>query len=82
MMDLFALLMFLAVGIGAAHIAVKTGEGEMPWNTALAIAVPAAIFGGIGSRLAGMSFYVVAGQMVVGLGCAAFCILLWRQLKL
>lgn len=81
-MDLFALAMFVVVGFGTTYIAVKTGEGDISWPIAFMLAMPAALFGGIGARMAGMTFYVVAGQMVVGLGCAAFCILLWRQLKL
>lgn len=74
--------MFLAVGLGVAHIAVKTGEGDMSWPVALALAIPAAMIGGLGSRMAGMTFYVMLGQMVVGLGCATLCILLWRQLRM
>lgn len=81
-MELFAILMFVAVGLGSTYIAVKVGEGDISWPVAFALAMPAALFGGIGSRMAGMTFYVVAGQMVIGLGCAALCILLWRQLKL
>ena len=81
-MEALALILFAAVGIATAYIAVKTGEGDMAWPIALALALPAAIIGGMGSRMAGMSFYVLAGQMVVGLGCATLCILLWRQLRM
>lgn len=80
-MEIFAFLMFVAVGLGTAHIAVKTGEGDLHWPLALALAMPAALFGGLGARMAGMAFYDVAGQMVVGLGCATLAILLWRQLR-
>jgi uncharacterized membrane protein YfcA len=73
--------MFIAVGLGVAHIAHKVGEGDITWPTALALAMSGALFGGIGSRIAGMSFYDVVGQMVVGLGCATLCILIWRQLR-
>lgn len=80
-MELFALVMFIAVGLGTAHIAVKTGEGDLHWPLALTLAMPAALIGGMGARMAGMTFYDVAGQMVVGLGCATLAVLIWRQLR-
>jgi len=81
-MEVLAIIMFLAVGVIVAHVTVKTGEGDLGWPLALALAVPAALFGGYGSRMAGMTFYVMMGQMVVGLGCASLCVLLWRQLRM
>ena len=74
--------MFIAVGLGVAHIAHKTNEGALGWPTALTLGLAGALFGGIVAATAGMHFYGIAGQMVVGLGCATLCILVWRQVRM
>lgn len=74
--------MFVAVGLGVAHVAHKTGEGGISWPVCLALGFGGALFGGIGAATAGMSFYGVIGQMVVALGCGTLGILLWRQLRI
>ena len=80
-MDAFNLAMFVAVGLAAGHIAHKTSEGGMNLWVALALGLTGALGGGLGSAAIGMSFYVLLGQMVVAMGCATLCLLIWRQLR-
>ncbi len=81
-MDLLHLSMFVLVGLGAGHIAHKVSEGAIPVGVAYGLGLAGALFGGIGATVAGMTFYNLAGRMVVGLGCATVLILLWRQFRL
>ena len=81
-MDLLHLCMFVIVGLGAGHIAHKVSEGAIPFPVAYGLGLAGALAGGIGATLAGMTFYNLAGRMVVGLGCATVLILLWRQFRL
>ncbi len=80
-MDPFSILMFMAVGLIAGHVAHKTGEGEVALPAALMLGLAGALPGGISAVEAGMDFYAVLGPMVVALGCATVCLLTWRQLQ-
>lgn len=80
-MDVFAILMFLLVGLGASHIAHKVSEGGMSWTVALAIGMPAALAGGLLASGVGMKFYGVLGHMVIGALFASLCFLVWRQIR-
>lgn len=79
-MDIFSILMFVAVGIIAAHVAHKTSEGEFGLPVALILGLAGALAGGVGASSAGMNFYDVLGPMIVAVGCATLCLLIWRQL--
>lgn len=81
-MDLLHLSMFVLVGLGVGHIAHKVSEGAIPIGVAYGLGLAGALLGGIGATLAGMTFYNLAGRMVVGLGCATVLVLLWRQFRL
>jgi len=61
-MDIFSILMFVAVGLAAAHVAHKTGEGEFALLPALVLGLAGALTGGIGASAAGMNFYVPGGS--------------------
>ncbi len=80
-MDIFSILMFVAVGLAAAHVAHKTGEGEFALLPALVLGLAGALTGGIGASAAGMNFYVLLGPMVIATGCATVCLMTWRQLQ-
>jgi len=80
-MDLFSILMFVAVGIIAGHVTHKTSEGEAALSTAVILGLAGALFGGVGASAAGMKFYDLLGPMVVALGCASVCLMTWRQLQ-
>lgn len=80
-MDLFSILMFIAVGLSAGHVAHKTGEGEVALLPALAFGLGGALAGGIAAVAAGMDFYTILGPMVVATGCATVSLLTWRQLQ-
>jgi len=79
-MDIFNILIFAAVGLGAAHVAHKTSEGEFAFPIAAFLGLAGALTGGIGAAAAGMNFYDLLGFMVIALGCATLCLLIWRQL--
>ena len=80
-MDIFSILMFVAVGLAAAHVAHKTCEGEIALLPALVLGLAGALAGGIGASAAGMKFYDLLGPMVVATGCATVCLMTWRQLQ-
>lgn len=80
-MQLFSILMFIAVGLAVAHVAHKTGEGRFGWLPALPLALAGALFGGGAAMTVGMSFYGLLGQMVVAMSCATLFILIYRQLR-
>ena len=81
-MDLLHLAMFVLVGLGVGHIAHKASEGAIPLIPAFGLGLAGALLGGVGATLTGMTFYSLAGRMVVALGCATVLILLWRQFRL
>ncbi len=80
-MDPFSILMFVAVGLIASHVAHKTSEGEITLPPALSFGLAGALVGGIAAVEAGMEFYAILGPMVVATGCATVCLLTWRQLQ-
>jgi len=80
-MDLFSVIMFVAVGLATGHIAHKTSEGRINLWLALALGLAGALAGGLGAAAAGVKFYALLGHMVVATGCAALCLLIWRQLR-
>lgn len=80
-MDLFSIIMFVAVGVISGHVANKTTYGEMALPFALALGLAGSLTGGISSLAAGMKFYDLLGPMVVSLSCASLCLLIWRQLQ-
>jgi uncharacterized membrane protein YeaQ/YmgE (transglycosylase-associated protein family) len=79
-MDILSVLMFVGVGLAAAHVAHKTSEGEFALPIALVLGLAGALVGGVGASAAGMKFYELLGTMVVALGCATLCLLIWRQI--
>ena len=81
-MDLLHLFMFVAVGLAVGHISHKASNGAIPLGVAYGLGLAGALFGGVGSTLSGMTFYHIIGRMLVGLGCATVCVLLWRQFRL
>jgi uncharacterized membrane protein YeaQ/YmgE (transglycosylase-associated protein family) len=80
-MDLFSILMFIAVGLASGHVAHKTSEGEVSLPAMLILGLAGALIGGISAVESGMNFYAVLGPMVVATGCATVCLLTWRQLQ-
>lgn len=80
-MDMFSILIFVAVGLVAGHVASKTSEGEFGLPIALVLGLAGALVGGLGSAAAGIGFYDLLGPMVVALGCATLCLMIWRQLQ-
>jgi len=80
-MDAFSVATFVAVGLAAGHIAHKSSDGGMNLWIAMMLGLAGALAGGLGSAAVGMKFYVLLGQMVVAMGCATLCLLIWRQLR-
>jgi uncharacterized membrane protein YeaQ/YmgE (transglycosylase-associated protein family) len=80
-MDLFSIIMFVAVGIICGHVANKTTYGKMALPFALALGLAGALTGGISSLAAGMKFYDLFGPMIFALCCATLCLLICRQLQ-
>ena len=80
-MDIFSVIMFVAVGLAAGHIAHKTSEGEINLWLALALGLAGALAGGLAAAAAGVKFYALLGHMVVATGCATLCLLIWRQIR-
>lgn len=80
-MDAFSVIIFAAVGLAAGHVAHKTSEGGIDLRVALALGLTGALAGGLGAAAVGLKFYELLGQMVVAMGCAILCLLLWRQIR-
>ena len=80
-MDIFSVIMFVAVGLAAGHIAHKTSEGGINLWLALALGLAGALAGGLGAAAAGVKFYGPLGHMVIAGGCATLCFLIWRQIR-
>lgn len=79
-MDVFSVMMFVGVGLAAGHVAHKTSEGGINLWVALALGLAGALAGGVGAAAVGMEFYKLLGLLVVSMGCATLCLLIWRQL--
>ena len=80
-MDIFSVVMFAAVGVTAGHVAHKTSEGAIKLWPALTLGLTGALLGGLGAAFAGVKFYELLGHMIISLGCATLCLLIWRQIR-